>query len=115
MSQQLPIQSKCLDPTVSCVALLREEKVYVVDRGNNCIQVLLQKNEKFVTTFEKGNAPGQLNAPSDSVIDTKLGRILVSDPFWVDKISKFETVCEFCINPSHEGNLVNYRIYASHK
>ena len=62
------------------IALLGEEKVYVADRGNNRIQVFLQKNGKFETTFgKKGNAPGQLNAPSDLAIDTKLGRILVSD------------------------------------
>ena len=62
------------------IALLGEEKVYVADRGNNRIQVFLQKNGKFVTTFgKKGNKPGQLNAPRDLAIDTKLGRILVSD------------------------------------
>lgn len=62
------------------IALLGEDKAYVADRGNNRIQVFLQKNGKFVTTFgKKGTGPGQLNAPRDLAIDTKLGRILVSD------------------------------------
>ena len=87
VSKWLPILIKGLDPTVSCVALLRE--VYVVDRGNNCIQVFLQKKKGKCVTI---NTTRQLNAPSDLAIDTKLGRSAVSDSFWVDKIAMFETI-----------------------
>ena len=72
--------------------------------------LFLQTKWEMCNTYNI-NTTRQLNVPSDLAIDTKRGRISVSDSFWVDKIAMFEIICEFCINPSHEGNMKNYYIY----
>ena len=69
----------CLDSPEG-IALLAEEKVYVADRGNNRIQVFMQRNGKFAMGFgKKGNGPVQFNGPRALAVDTAWNRLLVTD------------------------------------
>lgn len=62
------------------IAVLGDEKVFIADRGNNRIQVLLQKNMKQYTSFgKKGKRPGQFNVPRDVTINSYFNCLLVSD------------------------------------
>ncbi len=62
------------------LAVLGEDKLYVADCGNNRIQIFSQKNGRFQGGFgKKGTSAGEFIAPKYLAIDTKNGRVLVSD------------------------------------
>ena len=57
-----------------------DDKLYVVDRGNNRIQIFLQKNGKpFTPIGQRGSEPGMFESPRDIAIDATRRRLLVAD------------------------------------
>lgn len=62
------------------IAVYGDDKVFVVDRGNNRIQVLSQRSMKYSTSFgKKGQRPGQFDVPRDVTVNAHLNCLLVSD------------------------------------
>ena len=57
---------------------IKGDTLYVADVGNHCIQKLTTAGKFLHSIGEHGTGQGQLNAPSDVVVDSK-GRVIVAD------------------------------------
>jgi len=64
---------------VADVAVDRNENIYVVDRGNNRIQVLDRRGRFLREWGGRGFAPGSFDTPSAIAIDRNAGFLLVVD------------------------------------
>ncbi len=88
---------------VADVAVDRSENVYVLDRGNNRVQVLDRRGRFLREWGGRGFSPGSFDAPSAIVIDRDAGFLLVVDT-GNHRVQKFDLNGKLLLNFGRLGS-----------